>query len=92
MKNYTEKVLNKTQEIVDKSHKMSSRSVETLTNPPKKIAVIGSSVGAILGVILVLMSVKWFYTKHSTWATSSLIMGVVTIISNIINLKKYNKI
>lgn len=66
MKNYTEKVLNKTQEIVDKSLKRSSRSVETLTNPPKKIAVIGSSIGTILGVILVLMSVKWFYTKHST--------------------------
>lgn len=70
---------------------MSSRSVENLTSVPKKAALIGTSIGIFLGVILILMSVKWFYTQHRTWAISSLTFGVVTIISNIINIRRYTK-
>lgn len=58
--------------------------------PSKKVAKIGSVIGNIIGIILILVGVV-STTSGSTWGIGSILAGVLTVISNIVNLKRIEK-
>lgn len=58
--------------------------------PSKKIARIGSVVGNIIGIILILVGTG-SAISGSTWGLGSILAGLLTVISNIINLKRLEK-
>ncbi len=55
--------------------------------PSKRIAKIGSIAGLCIGVVLALIGVYGIINSAS-FGTGSLIAGVVTCISNVVNLKR----
>lgn len=57
------------------------------TYPSKKVAQVGSIIGGILGVILILVGIVSNLGGH-TWGLGCLIAGVVTCMSNFFNLKR----
>ena len=57
------------------------------TYPSKKVARVGSIVGGIIGMILLLMGIFGSLGGHA-WGTGSLIAGGVTAISNILNIRR----
>ena len=89
MTNMHNKVMDQTQKVVSKSISLSKRSVESLTKPPKKVALVGSSIGMVLGALMLIMGLIWLFASKTGWAISALIFGLATIISNVINIKKY---
>ncbi len=58
--------------------------------PSKKIARIGSVTGSIIGIILITAGVG-STVSGSTWGIGSILAGVLTVMSNIINLKRIEK-
>lgn len=55
--------------------------------PSKKVAQVGSILGGILGVILILVGIVSSIGGY-TWGIGSLIAGATTCISNFLNLKR----
>ncbi|TCK98216.1 hypothetical protein EDC19_0635 [Natranaerovirga hydrolytica] len=57
------------------------------TYPSKKVAKIGSIIGTIIGAVLVLIGVV-SSLLGSSWGVGSMIAGIISIISNILNLNR----
>lgn len=58
--------------------------------PSKRVAKAGSVIGFVIGIGLVLIGMAgslW----GSVWGIGSLIAGVTTVISNVLNLKRMNR-
>ena len=58
--------------------------------PSKRVAKAGSVIGFVIGIALVLIGMAgslW----GSVWGIGSLIAGVTTVISNVLNLKRMNR-
>jgi len=58
--------------------------------PSKRVAKAGSVIGFVIGIALVLIGMAgslW----DSVWGIGSLLAGVTTVISNVLNLKRMNR-
>lgn len=57
------------------------------TYPSKKVATIGSMVGIVVGIVLFIVGAFGIATQ-TIWGVGSAFAGVITIASNVINLKR----
>lgn len=75
-KNATNKSLNFTNSVIEKSKKYRT--------PSSKVDKIGTTVGSFIGVGLLLSGIIALLTVRQFWAISLLIVGAVTLVSNFI--------
>lgn len=78
LKNHNEKVLTFTKKVASGGY------------PSPKIAKIGSYIGSAIGMVLALIG-GFGIIIGGIWGLGSLLAGIVTIVSNIINLKRVGK-
>lgn len=96
MKNHNEKLINHNKNLIKETEKISKETlhkskdtVKKLTHPSKKVSRIGSVIGGSVGVGLVVVGATGLLLGRSSWgAGSSLIAGAVTVVSNVVNIKK----
>lgn len=60
------------------------------TYPSKKTARVGSFIGTAIGICLAVAGSIGF-VAGSPWGLGSLLAGIVTVISNILNLRRIHK-
>lgn len=87
MKTFTAKVIEATADLSDSTYKQSMETVERLTNPPPKVARVGSTIGGGVGVALVVAGTVGLLSG-AVWGTGTLIAGGLTIGSNLINIRR----
>lgn len=87
MKKYNEKLIQASAKIASNSLKKSKATVERLTNPSRKVAQIGHRIGSLVGVIFIILGIFKLLLGEGIWAISSVVVGIITIISNIISSK-----
>ncbi|WP_232697494.1 hypothetical protein [Brevibacillus daliensis] len=78
--------LRKSNEMVRKSNERA----EKLANPPKRIVRIGSVVGGCIGAGLLIIGTVGFILGKTVWPISMVTVGVISIVSNIINIIRTN--
>lgn len=91
MINYNEKILGATTKISQETLNKSMDRVKKLTNPSKKVSRIGSKIGITIGISLIITGTVSILLGHK-WGIGTCLAGVTSVISNIINLKRMNKI
>ena len=64
-----------------------SKKAASGTYPNKKVASIGSFAGIVIGMLLLTVGGVGIVIK-SIWGVGSALAGAVTIVSNVINLKR----
>lgn len=64
-----------------------TKKVASGTYPSKKVATVGSYIGLAVGTLLFITGGVGIIIK-SLWGVGSALAGVITIASNIINLKR----
>jgi hypothetical protein len=88
MKNYNKNLIDKTNDISQKTLEKSFKKVNILTSPPAHINRIGCNVGKTLGVIMIVVGAIEIVKGKSLLGSGSCIAGVSTIVSNFIAQKK----
>lgn len=88
MKKYSKEVINSTMDIHKKTLKKSKKWTDKLTRPSKKISCVGSSIGTIIGIGFILYGVIKVVSGSKLIASSSFFVGICTIVSNIINIRR----
>ncbi len=88
MKRYNEKLLKATKITTQNILKKSNASVNKFTHPPKKVALIGSKLGLLAGTGLLITGTAGTILGY-VWGVAGCIAGVTTVISNIINIRKF---
>ena len=63
-----------------------SKKAASGTYPSKRVAEVGSIMGSVIGIILILVDIVSSFSG-CIWGMGSLVGGIVTVISNMINLK-----
>lgn len=58
--------------------------------PSKRVAKAGSVIGFVIGIALVIIGMAGSFWG-SVWGIGSLLAGVTTVISNVLNLKRMNR-
>lgn len=87
MKTYTEKLMGLSQEISKDNVQKSWKTAKTLTRP-SKATHFGSLIGTTIGAGLLCGGLIGTLSGRSIIGIGGLAAGAVTIVSNIINLKK----
>lgn len=64
-----------------------SKKAASGTYPSKRVAEVGSVMGRGIGIVLILVGIVSSFLGH-IWGIGSLVAGIVTVISNMINLKR----
>lgn len=64
-----------------------SKSAARGTYPSKKVVKIGSVIGTVVGMALVLIGTVGSFLG-SIWSIGSLFAGIITVISNVLNMKR----
>lgn len=67
-----------------------SKNAASGVYPSKRVAKAGSVIGFVIGIALVIIGMAgslW----GSVWGFGSLLVGVTTVISNVLNLKRMNR-
>jgi len=59
-----------------------------LRNPSPKVNKIGSTIGVVAGVILLIIGIVHVMTGNLLWALGAGTAGVTTVVSNAINYKR----
>lgn len=88
MDKYNEKLLDASRKLSQDTLKRSAETVNRLTNPSSKVAYAGSVIGTIVGVGLLGGGLIEIILGKVILGVGGLIVGAVTIASNMINLKK----
>ncbi len=71
-------------------YKMLAKAAREGTYPSKKVSQIGSKIGLGVGAALCCAGI-YGLTQSAVFGIGSLIAGILTIVSNIINLKRIKK-
>lgn len=88
MKIYNEKIIGDTIRFSHKTLQNSMNIVDKLTHPSKKVSYIGSAIGGIVGIGLIGLGIPELIKGHNLLGVGSILAGVFTVASNIINVKK----
>jgi hypothetical protein len=89
MKIYNDNLINATEKVSRKTLEKSTNMVDKLTHPSKKVSRIGSTIGTIIGICLILTGVIGALLGRK-WGIGSFIAGSTSVVSNAINLRKNN--
>lgn len=87
---YNEKLIKGTMEMSKRTSDKSKEYVHKLTHPSKKISKVGSSVGTIIGAILIILGLSKYFLGARLLGGASIFAGCTTILSNIYNRSKIN--
>lgn len=89
MNNYNEKILDATKKMAQEALDKSMERAKKLSNPPKKVLIMGSKIGMAVGTVLIIIgTVSILFGRK--WGIGSCLTGVASVISNIISLKRAN--
>ncbi|WP_152393594.1 hypothetical protein [Paenibacillus guangzhouensis] len=88
MKRHNEKLLKMSQKLSEDTLRKSNATVERLTHLPPSILKVGYRVGATLGVILIGVGVLGLLIGSTGWGLSGVFAGAITIVSNMIAMRR----
>jgi hypothetical protein len=87
MIHYNEKIIDATKRMSQETLNKSMDRVKKLSHPSKKVLRIGSKIGLVIGIVLIITGAVNVLLGHK-WGLGSCLAGVTSVISNIINLSK----
>ena len=88
MKKYNENILKTTRKLSSNTLHKSRNTVKRLTDPNNQTQMIGSRIGLGAGAFLFVLGGSYFLWRGDHWGVWTVIAGIATIISNMIQLKR----